>query len=100
MEMFILYKSLKGSGLMEGKPTKKKETRQQLKTDDIKRTFSCAMNGDILYISNRKSRQVVMQVRVSPYCDVLTNHMLALELMNTMLRYYRQVDADISLYRS
>ena len=98
--MFIGYKSLKGSGLMANKTTKKRPDRPQLDTNDIKRTFSCAMNGDILYISNRKSRQVVMQVRVSPYCDVLTNHMLALELMNTMVRYYRQVDVDISLYRS
>lgn len=84
---------------MANNTTKKQSTCQRLNTNDVKNTFSCSMNGDVLCIVNKKSRQPVMYVRITPYCDVLTNHMLALELMNTLLRYYRQVDADISMYR-
>lgn len=99
VQMFMRYKLFEGGLHMATKDTKGTGKRSQLYTADIKRTFSCSIKGDVLCIGNKFTHQPELYVRINPCCDVLTNHMLALELMNTLLRYYRQVDNDINMNR-
>lgn len=73
------------------------KNNKELNTETLRKRFACGIQGDTLSIADKLSRSVVLQVKIIPQANSLTTHLFALELMNDILRYLRQVDSDTKL---
>ena len=75
---------------MDGNDKKKRTT-----VNEIKKLFYTATRGSVLYIFARKSKALLLQVRINQGADPLLSMKFAEDLARLLKKYYNEADKDV-----